>query len=261
MDLRIQVRQQPLAARACGFGERDRRVIDPPPIVQLVHNDPAITFERLTENWPHLYVHCLLLAPDGRKVVTLSEEPAFSERTRSLLGTLVSSPFIGWDENSDKGCFFCFPDLSIRTPGLYRLQFVLVQLNPEIFDTAGCAPILSGAMSDVFETYAARDFPGIRHSTPLTGTLRKQGLEVALRKGVSAGTVSETFDFGGNAKESRPVHVEHKAVQPQNSTRPIPEPEGVRVLERLALPDLIQREWPEYPQYVAKPMIFHTNKV
>ncbi|KAL2016749.1 hypothetical protein VTK56DRAFT_3138 [Thermocarpiscus australiensis] len=34
-EYRLSVRQQPSAARSCGFGERDRRVIDPPPIVQL----------------------------------------------------------------------------------------------------------------------------------------------------------------------------------------------------------------------------------
>lgn len=28
--------QQPLHARMCGFGEKDRRPIDPPPIVQLI---------------------------------------------------------------------------------------------------------------------------------------------------------------------------------------------------------------------------------
>ncbi|KFY19523.1 hypothetical protein V491_04387, partial [Pseudogymnoascus sp. VKM F-3775] len=31
----LHMRQQPLAARACGFGERDRRVVDPPPILEL----------------------------------------------------------------------------------------------------------------------------------------------------------------------------------------------------------------------------------
>jgi hypothetical protein len=32
----LVVCQQPLHARMCGFGEKDRRPIDPPPIVQLV---------------------------------------------------------------------------------------------------------------------------------------------------------------------------------------------------------------------------------
>lgn len=32
----LVVCQQPLHARMCGFGEKDRRPIDPPPIVKLV---------------------------------------------------------------------------------------------------------------------------------------------------------------------------------------------------------------------------------
>lgn len=32
----LVVCQQPLHARMCGFGEKDRRPIDPPPIVQLI---------------------------------------------------------------------------------------------------------------------------------------------------------------------------------------------------------------------------------
>ena len=33
------VRQQPVRARMIGFGEKDRRPIDPPPILQLVIRD------------------------------------------------------------------------------------------------------------------------------------------------------------------------------------------------------------------------------
>ncbi|KAF8978175.1 hypothetical protein BGZ46_006756 [Entomortierella lignicola] len=36
---RIKIVQQPLHARMCGFGEKDRRPIDPPPIVQLFLDD------------------------------------------------------------------------------------------------------------------------------------------------------------------------------------------------------------------------------
>ena len=34
-EYRISVRQQPVRARMCGFGEKDRRPIDPPPVVKL----------------------------------------------------------------------------------------------------------------------------------------------------------------------------------------------------------------------------------
>jgi hypothetical protein len=31
----LEIVQQPLRARMCGFGEKDRRPVDPPPVVQL----------------------------------------------------------------------------------------------------------------------------------------------------------------------------------------------------------------------------------
>ncbi|OAX80083.1 hypothetical protein ACJ72_05586 [Emergomyces africanus] len=37
--LRLFVRQQPIAARACGFGDRCRRTIDPLPVIQLLMTD------------------------------------------------------------------------------------------------------------------------------------------------------------------------------------------------------------------------------
>ncbi|KAJ5383390.1 hypothetical protein N7517_001301 [Penicillium concentricum] len=35
----LHIRQQPIAARACGAGDRDRRPVDPPPIVQILLTD------------------------------------------------------------------------------------------------------------------------------------------------------------------------------------------------------------------------------
>ncbi|SPJ87908.1 uncharacterized protein FTOL_12377 [Fusarium torulosum] len=39
----LKICQQPVAARSCGFGEKDRRVIDPPPITQLTIKGPDPT--------------------------------------------------------------------------------------------------------------------------------------------------------------------------------------------------------------------------
>jgi hypothetical protein len=33
---RLEVSQQPIRARMCGFGDKDRRPIDPPPVVRLL---------------------------------------------------------------------------------------------------------------------------------------------------------------------------------------------------------------------------------
>ncbi|KAJ3014044.1 hypothetical protein HKX48_005382 [Thoreauomyces humboldtii] len=42
-----------------------------------------------------------------------------------LLGGLVSSCHILRDEDGEKGLYFVFPDIGVRTSGLYRLKFNL----------------------------------------------------------------------------------------------------------------------------------------
>ncbi|RPB22250.1 hypothetical protein L211DRAFT_343353 [Terfezia boudieri ATCC MYA-4762] len=179
---RIQVRQQPVAARACGFGERDRRVIDPPPIVQLLVNDSNSRPDSSELRYPFNVVHCTLWSVDG-----ITDETALTgvdkRHTRRLMGTLVSSPFVGHDEEGKEGCFFCFPDLSCRTHGKYRLRFVLMRLEPSELPPEGCTPIITETMSDVFTVYTAKEFPGMRPSTALTKALKRQGCAISVKKG------------------------------------------------------------------------------
>ena len=59
----------------------------------------------------------------------------------------MAGPFVGLDEKNMEGCFFCFPDLSCRTPGSFRLKFAL------------------------------------KTSTPLTKHLREQGFLISIKKG------------------------------------------------------------------------------
>ncbi|PUU84040.1 velvet factor-domain-containing protein [Tuber borchii] len=178
----IQVRQQPVAARACGFGERDRRVIDPPPIVQLIINDSAGNSDSTEMRYPFNVVHCTLWSIDGH-----SDETALigmdKRQTRRLMGTLVSSPFVGQDEEGKEGCFFCFPDLSCRTHGKYRLRFVLMRLEPSDLQPEGYTPIITETLSDIFTVYTAKEFPGMRPSTSLTKALKRQGCAISVKKG------------------------------------------------------------------------------
>jgi hypothetical protein len=45
VEYSLRFRQQPLAARSCGFADRDRKVIDPPPIIQLTIKGTNLTPE------------------------------------------------------------------------------------------------------------------------------------------------------------------------------------------------------------------------
>ena len=179
----ICVRQQPLAARACGFGERDRRVIDPPPIVQLRFRDPSAPGMDPAElRYPFSVVHCTLWNEDGTADETAI--PGQDRRmARRLMGTLVASPFVGVDEDDQQGCFFCFPDLSCRTHGRYRLCFVLMRIEMGDLRPGRYMPILTSVMTDVFTVFTAKDFPGMRASTALTKALKRQGCAIAVKKG------------------------------------------------------------------------------
>jgi len=229
----LGIRQQPIAARACGFGERDRRVIDPPPIVQLSLKDfdPQSPDDISELRWPFNIVHCALLsvssqssAQDATSDVTMVQDPNQSNRqSRRLMGTLVSSPFVGTDpetpesshQNARLGCFFVFPDLSCRQNGLYRLRFTLMKVNmPNMSSPSegGQGSIAGSVDSEIFEVFSAKDFPGMRASTALTKELKRQGATVSVKKGkgqrkrggsLSERSVSEDSDADEEAPKTK----------------------------------------------------------
>ncbi|KAK4151257.1 velvet factor-domain-containing protein [Chaetomidium leptoderma] len=182
-EYRITVRQQPSAARSCGFGERDRRVIDPPPIVQLTIHDAHLTPDDVARRLRHQFsvVHCSIWDEAGLK--DMSSMPEDFRQQRRLMGTLVASPFVGVDEQGEEGCFFCFPDLSCRTPGVFRLKFALVVLDPARMCMGERSAIVATAMSERFQVYNAKDFPGMQASTLLTKRLKEQGCLISIKKG------------------------------------------------------------------------------
>ena len=182
-EYRITVRQQPYAARSCGFGERDRRVIDPPPIVQLTIHDPSLSPDDIARRLRHQFsvVHCSIWDDKGQR--DMSSMPEDFRQQRRLMGTLVASPFVGLDEKGEEGCFFCFPDLSCRTPGVFRLKFALVVLDPARMCTGERSAIVATVMSECFQVYNAKDFPGMQASTGLTKRLKEQGCLISIKKG------------------------------------------------------------------------------
>ncbi|CAK1364761.1 unnamed protein product [Cercospora beticola] len=182
LNYNLAIRQQPAAARACGFGERDRRVIDPPPILELKITDQ----NGLPELDPSgmLALHCTLLNADGAEDETeLTPSMPDMPSTRRLMGTLVASPYQAKDENGLAGTFFVFPDLSCRSPGQYRLKFKLIRVDGT---NMTCVTTHSSIVSDSFSVYTAKDFPGMRASSSLLKALRRQGLNVGVKKGSEA---------------------------------------------------------------------------
>jgi len=127
-------------------------------------------------------VHCTLWNADGTGEETALIQPD-RRTTRRLMGQLVASPSVAKDEHDVEGCFFCFPDLSCRTHGRYRLRFVLMRIDPKNLHVGGSSPILTEVLSEVFQVYTAKDFPGMRPSSALTRALKLQGCNIQVKKG------------------------------------------------------------------------------
>lgn len=197
-DLRyvLSIRQQPVRARSCGFGDRDRRVIDPPPILQLRIDSPGLPPEEISRQLrqPSYVVHTSIWDEQGEEEV--SGMPDDYTRQKRLMGSLVASPFVGTDEHGTEGCFFCFPDISCRTPGRFRLKFVLVVLDWPLRPNAR-SKIRTEQLSGVFQVFSAKDFPGMLESTPLAKTLKYQGCNIPTKKGNDRGGGGGSSGGGG----------------------------------------------------------------
>ncbi|KAH8122780.1 hypothetical protein FP744_10004525 [Trichoderma asperellum] len=187
ISFELKMRQQPNAARACGFGDRDRRVIDPPPIVELIVTNPNLTQEdvRVYLRYESYVMSCAIFDESGER--DSSYMPEEYQHQRRLMGSLVSTPFVGQDENGKEGCFFCFSDLSCRTPGSFRLKFTLMMIDPGRAGSVRHFPILAEIKSEPFKVYSAKEFPGMVASSSLAKRLKEQGCIISIKKGNDRG--------------------------------------------------------------------------
>lgn len=194
----LSLRQQPINARSCGFGDRDRRVIDPPPIVQLKVHGAGLSPEELSQKMRNKknVVHCAIWDESGTE--EMSAMPEECTRQKRLMGNFVASPFLGTDEHGEDGCFFCFPDLSCRTPGRYRLKFSLILVDER---PGTKSPVKVEVLSDVFQTYSAKEFPGMSESTSLAKALKQQGCNIPTKKGNDNGVSGNRKDEDDNGSD------------------------------------------------------------
>lgn len=185
---KLVVCQQPLHARMCGFGEKDRRPIDPPPIVQLFvdkqdadGNDLGSIDVQTLQN-PFFVLHVTLWSAEMDEERNIISNPP--KCTRVLMGSLVSSPSLLKNPEGKQGLYFAFPDLSIRTEGRYTLKFSLIKLTSNDFVTDAKANVIAQVFSDPFTVYSAKKFPGMTESTELSKAFARQGLKIPIRNDV-----------------------------------------------------------------------------
>jgi hypothetical protein len=64
-------------------------------------------------------------------------------------------------------------------------------------------PCIAETASDIFEVFAAKDFPGMRTSTKLTAGLKKAGAGIGLKKGATGkgGKEEDSGDEGSAVEE------------------------------------------------------------
>ncbi|MCJ1463215.1 hypothetical protein MMC07_001820 [Pseudocyphellaria aurata] len=126
-DYNLIIRQGPERAKVAGPKEKDRKPIDPPPIIQLQIRD--------------------LTDPAQLKDV----------------------------DNTDGG-FFVFGDVSVKIEGEYRLRFSLFEmLKSEVV-------YIKSIISDPFNVYTQKNFPGMSESTFLSRSFGDQGVRLRIRK-------------------------------------------------------------------------------
>jgi hypothetical protein len=126
----------------CGYGEKDRRPVDPPPVVELVAQDldgkilrdPRIFSDPFTLCTVHLIsaedpAVDLTLGPMTSPHLGMKEEswssqggngPSFAV-ARVLVGSYASELMCLEDLDGKCSGLFVFPDLSVRCEGKYRL--------------------------------------------------------------------------------------------------------------------------------------------
>ncbi|KAJ2260813.1 hypothetical protein EV176_006656, partial [Coemansia sp. RSA 451] len=199
----------PIRARMCGSSDKDWRPLSPPTVIKLELFD--IDGNRVIENsfMQHLVVHTTLWNESKEEELTVVELPhntnskrisaAAKSRKRgvthfgqlkhepgleienNLLGDYSATSMIVDDETGQRGCFFVFPNLSIRLEGRYKLRFTLIKL-PEMQQPALMAPkCVASAFSDAFDVYSIKTFPGMIESTALSRALAQQGLKIPIR--------------------------------------------------------------------------------
>ncbi|KAI1316879.1 hypothetical protein EDD11_009369 [Mortierella claussenii] len=166
----LNIRQQPQRAKVCGMKERDRRPIDPPPIVQIKLADPTSDRNKDYLQSPYLFMCCNLVHADDVSGEIVA--PAH----RALAGTVVSSLNRLKDVDNSDGGFFVFGDMSVRIEGRFCLRFTLFEL------IEGEVVQVMTSVSNPMTVYSSKAFPGMSESTFLSRCFSDQGVRIRIRK-------------------------------------------------------------------------------
>ncbi|KAL0941998.1 developmental regulator [Colletotrichum truncatum] len=172
--LTLKIIQEPEHAKVAGGKDKDRKPIDPPPILQLIINERD--FDRNVYGRPDA---CLSSPYYFVNVSLINDDPSGKQDVdchKALHGTTVSSLHKLKDSAGMEGGFFVFGDISVKTEGYYKLRFFLYEMRD--LEAVMCTSIESSR----FQVHTQRTFPGMTESTMLTRQFSDQGVRLRLRK-------------------------------------------------------------------------------
>ncbi|KKK18688.1 velB [Aspergillus rambellii] len=194
----LQVVQQPIRARMCGFGDKVRPYGQPvgyPQMNNYYGGNPQMQYPNPYGN-PQAHYYPPYYAGSGMPPTNMSPaQPVASGPggmfTRNLIGSLSASAFRLTDPDNKIGVWFILQDLSVRTEGVFRLKMSFVNVGSSSSNDAsnglsvinhGSAPVLASVFSEPFQVFSAKKFPGVIESTALSKCFALQGIKIPIRK-------------------------------------------------------------------------------
>jgi hypothetical protein len=204
----LEIVQQPIRARMCGLGDKDRRQITPPPFIKVLPYDlytkQAVDVDSVDISQLILVVE--LWSTDGKEDLTLNQNiveftPSDTQSsttgvsddsrpsnqqpssdsddsmgdvpTRNLIGSTVLNAYKLLSDTHELGIWFILSDLSVRIEGDFKLMFKLVNLSTN--ET-------THKFSHEFKVFSAKKFPGVVDSIPLGRVFASQGVKIPIRR-------------------------------------------------------------------------------
>ncbi|CDH55888.1 developmental regulator [Lichtheimia corymbifera JMRC:FSU:9682] len=165
----IVLRQQPERAKMSVPNERDRRPIEPPPILQMKWSNCTHDQVKKSLQSPFYFLVANIVTEDEPSTLLLPSQDYLS-------GSTVSSLYRLRDIDNSDGGFFVFGDLAVKKEGKYRLHFSLFEI------VEGTVENRKTMLSDAFTVYLPKRYPGPTEATFLSRTFCDQGVKMRIRK-------------------------------------------------------------------------------
>ncbi|KAG2229720.1 hypothetical protein INT48_006425 [Thamnidium elegans] len=163
----VILRQQPERAKISIPNERDKRSIEPPPILQLQWINCTEEEEKKSLQSPFYFMVVNIIQVESNDILSSQEY---------LSGSTVSSLYRLRDIDNTDGGFFVFGDLAVKKQGYFKLQFNLFELIDEKVENRKVV------YSNEFWVYTNKLYPGPIESTFLSRTFADQGIKMRIRK-------------------------------------------------------------------------------